>query len=142
MGVEALDSYMYCNTSEVHFGPEFKDDTECEKFIHWIFKTQKEDPRGIPVPRLVELKAEWDVVTIDLNPGIGCVLMLDEPDCCLGLTVVKWARSFIRMRGTREQWGNLLTDCVYRASGAWDQPPSYTRSAKVAVTRITKALEK
>jgi len=59
MGVEVNYNYMFCNTSDVHFGPEFSSDDDAEKFIQWCMMKHG-DPRRYRPDKLVELKEDWE----------------------------------------------------------------------------------
>lgn len=56
MGVEVHCRQMFCNTTDVHFGPTFASDDEVEAFIGWIRRRFGCDPRQIPEPALAALK--------------------------------------------------------------------------------------
>lgn len=65
MGVRIISDYkhsvMYCSTSEVAFGPVFRDDEEhdaderVESFLRWL----KTDPRPFTDAELLQKYSEW-----------------------------------------------------------------------------------
>lgn len=59
MGIEVNYGYMFCNTSDVYFGPQFDSDDDAESFIRWCRKYQG-DPRKFSNESLEFLKKDWE----------------------------------------------------------------------------------
>lgn len=59
MCVEAKDGRLFCNTADMHFGPQFENDMEAESFIRWCFADGHGDPRGVPPESLPKLQQQF-----------------------------------------------------------------------------------
>jgi len=66
VGVEVAYRQLYCNTSEVRFGPYFHSDEEAERFLCW-HRERYGDPRSIGIDldqraREFEVEMEHEVM--------------------------------------------------------------------------------
>jgi hypothetical protein len=59
MAVDIHWGHMFCTTADVHFGPGFDTDDECERFYYWLCEHHG-NPRRIKELELVRLKAVWE----------------------------------------------------------------------------------
>lgn len=86
-------------------------------------------------------KASKDIIEVRVGPGLAQVLSLDDAAMRAEMgVVVKFAKTFLEIAGTRKSMEGLLRDCEYRTSGEFDQPLWYTNSAAQAAKKIRVAL--
>jgi len=63
MGIEVFSAQLYCNTADVHFGPQCESDEEAEFLKLWSFAVLGGDPRAIERQRKL-----WQALEDIRNP--------------------------------------------------------------------------